>query len=34
MGQPALAAYRGRELAPGEDVRTDEDLTTWLRSAP
>ena len=33
MGQPALAAYRGRELAPGEDVRTDEDLTTWLRSA-
>ena len=33
MGQPALAAYRGRELAPGEDVRTDELITAWLRSA-
>ena len=33
MGQPALAAYRGRELAPGEDVRTDEVIAAWLRSA-
>ena len=33
MGQPALAAYRGRELAPGEDVRTDELIAAWLRSA-
>ena len=33
MGQPALAAYRGRELAPGEDLRSDEEIATWLRSA-
>ena len=33
IGQPALAAYRGRELAPGEAVRSDEDVATWLRSA-
>ena len=33
VGQPALAPYRGRELAPGEGVRSDEDLAAWLRSA-
>ena len=33
MGRPALAAYRGRELAPGEAVRTGEDVVAWLRSA-
>ena len=33
MGQPAFAAYRGRELAPGEGVRTGEDVAAWLRSA-
>ena len=33
IGQPALAPYRGRELAPGEAVRTDEDIVAWLRSS-
>ena len=33
IGQPALAAYRGRELAPGEEVRSDEDIVGWLRSS-
>ena len=33
MGQPALAAYRGRELAPGDGVRTGEDVVAWLRSS-
>ena len=30
--QPAFAAYRGREIAPGADVRSDADLTRWLRA--
>ena len=33
IGQPALAAYRGRELAPGEEIRSDEDIVGWLRSS-
>ena len=33
IGQLALAPYRGRELAPGEAVRTDEDIVAWLRSS-
>ena len=33
MSQPALGRYRGRELAPGEEVRTDEDMAAWLRSS-
>ena len=32
VGQPALAAYRGRELAPGDDLQTDAELTAWLRA--
>ena len=32
IGQPALGAYRGRELAPGEEVRTDDEITAWLRA--
>ena len=30
--QPAFAAYRGRELAPGDAVRSDAELTAWLRA--
>ena len=33
IGQPALAPYRGRELAPGEEIRSDEDIVDWLRSS-
>ena len=32
IGQPAFAAYRGRELAPGAAVRSDAELTAWLRA--
>ena len=32
IGQPAFDAYRGRELAPGEAVRSDAELTAWLRA--
>ncbi len=33
MGQPALGGHRGRELAPGAEVRTDRELEAWLRSS-
>ena len=33
IGQPALAGHRGRELAPGEAVRTDEEIVAWLRAS-
>ena len=33
MGRPALAGYCGRELAPGGEVRTDEEVTAWLRAS-
>ena len=32
IGQPAFAAWRGRELAPGDAVRSDGDITAWLRA--
>ena len=32
VAQPAFDAFRGRELAPGEAVRSDEELTAWLRA--
>ena len=32
IGQPAFAAYRGRELAPGDAVKSDGELTRWLRA--
>ena len=32
IGQPAFAAYRGRELAPGDAVESDDALTAWLRA--
>ena len=33
MGQPAFHRYRGRELAPGAEARTDRDLEDWLRAS-
>ena len=33
MSQPAFAGYRGRELAPGREVRTDEEVAAWLRAS-
>ena len=32
IGQPAFAAYRGVELAPGDAVQSDAELTAWLRA--
>ena len=32
IGQPAFAAYRGAELAPGDAVQSDAELTAWLRA--
>ena len=32
IAQPAFAAYRGRELAPGDALRSDAELTAWLRA--
>ena len=32
VGQPAFAAYRGAELAPGAAVQSDGELTAWLRA--
>ena len=31
FGQDAFAAYRGREIAPGEDVQSDEALDAFIR---
>ena len=31
MQQPALDAYRGREISPGIDKQTDEELDTFIR---
>lgn len=31
--QPALAEWKGREVYPGEDVQSDEDLADYARSA-
>ena len=32
IGQPVFAGYRGRELAPGDTVKSDGELTAWLRA--
>jgi choline dehydrogenase len=32
IGQKAFDKYRGRELAPGPQTMSDEDLTAWLRA--
>ena len=32
IAQPAFDAFRGRELAPGDDLQSDEELTAWLRA--
>jgi choline dehydrogenase len=31
MAQPAMAKLRGEEFSPGEDVKTDEQILTWIR---
>jgi choline dehydrogenase len=33
LAQPALAAFRGEELYPGDRVRTDAELDAWMRGA-
>ena len=33
LRQPALAGFTGRELFPGEQVASDEDVESWLRGA-
>jgi choline dehydrogenase len=33
MAQPAFAGLRGRELAPGPDVRSESQLRGWLKRA-
>ena len=32
IAQPAFDAYRGREIAPGDDTQSDAELTAWLRA--
>ena len=32
IAQPAFDAYRGTELAPGDAVQSDAELTAWLRA--
>ena len=32
IAQPAFDAYRGAELAPGDAVQSDAELTAWLRA--
>ena len=32
IAQPAFDAYRGAELAPGEALQSDAELTAWLRA--
>ncbi|MXZ80800.1 MAG: choline dehydrogenase [Gammaproteobacteria bacterium] len=31
MAQPAMDPYRGDEIQPGEDVRSDEEIDAWIR---
>ena len=33
IDQPAFASFRGRELAPGPDMTSDEELVDWLRAS-
>ena len=33
ISQPAMDAYRGTEIQPGEDVQTDSDIDAFIRSA-
>lgn len=33
LSQPAMKAYRGAELAPGPDIRTDSDILAYLRQS-
>lgn len=31
LAQPALSAYRGEELNPGQAIRSDQDIDAWVR---
>jgi choline dehydrogenase len=33
LAQKALAPYRGAEIVPGPDVRSDEEIDAWIRQA-
>ena len=33
IGQPAMSAFRGPEIQPGEDVQSDEEIDAFVRSA-
>jgi len=33
IGQPAMDAYRGPEIQPGESIQTDEEIDTFVRGA-
>lgn len=33
IGQPAMDAYRGREIQPGENIVTDDEIDAFVRSA-
>ena len=33
IGQPAMGAYRGPEIQPGEDVQSDDEIDAFVRSA-
>jgi choline dehydrogenase len=33
IAQKAFDDYRGRELAPGPELKTDDDLISWLRAS-
>ena len=33
IGQPAMEAYRGSEIQPGEDVQSDDEIDAFVRSA-
>ena len=33
IGQPAMDAYRGPEIQPGESIQTDEEIDAFVRSA-
>jgi choline dehydrogenase len=32
MAQPAMARLRGEEFSPGEQVKSDEEILTWIRN--
>lgn len=32
MARPAMASLRGEEFSPGEEVKTDDQILTWIRN--